>query len=59
LLYSHFNWDAILIFDGKRHEAYYALRELFEPGTEKRKIIDFIIFEEEEAQKKSSQPIDF
>ena len=41
------------------YEAYYALRKLFEPETEKRKIIDFVIFEEEEAQKKSSQPIDF
>ena len=40
-------------------EAYYALRELFEPESEKRKIIDFLIVEEEEAQKKSSQPIDF
>ena len=40
------------------YEAYYALRELFEPEIEKRKIIDFLIFEEEEAQKKSSQPID-
>jgi hypothetical protein len=41
------------------YEAYYALRELFEPETEKRKIIDFLIVEEEEVQKKSSQPIDF
>jgi len=39
--------------------AYYALRELFEPETEKRKIIDFLIVKEEEAQKKSSQTIDF
>jgi hypothetical protein len=41
------------------YEAYYALRELYEPETEKRKIIEFLISEEEEAQKKSSQPIDF
>ena len=41
------------------YEAYYALRELFEPETDKRKIIDFIIAEEEEAEKKASQPIDF
>ncbi len=41
------------------YEAYYALQELFEPVTKKRKIIDFLIVEEEEAQKKSSQPIDF
>lgn len=30
------------------YEALYALRELFEPHTEKRKIIDFLISEEEE-----------
>jgi hypothetical protein len=30
------------------YNALYALRELFEPGTEKRKIIDFLIAEEEE-----------
>jgi len=41
------------------YEAYYALRELFEPETEKRKIIDFLIMEEEEVQKKPFQPIDF
>jgi len=29
------------------YEAYYALRELFEPHTEKRKIIDFLISEKE------------
>jgi hypothetical protein len=44
---------------GDEYEAYYALRDLFEPETEKRKIIDFLIAEEEEAQKKSSQPMDF
>ena len=32
------------------YEALYALRELFEPHTEKRKIIDFLISEEEEAE---------
>ncbi len=31
------------------YEAYYALRELLEPETEKRKIIDFLIAEDEEA----------
>jgi hypothetical protein len=30
------------------YEALYALRELFEPHTEKRKLIDFLISEEEE-----------
>jgi hypothetical protein len=41
------------------YEAYYALRELFEPETDKRKIIDFLIAEEEEADKEASQPIQF
>jgi hypothetical protein len=41
------------------YEAYYAFRELFKLETDKRKIIDFLIAEEEEAEKKSSQPIDF
>ena len=39
------------------YEALYALRELFEPETDKRKIIDFLIAEEEERE--SSQPIEF
>jgi hypothetical protein len=33
------------------YEALYALRELFEPHTEKRKIIDFLISEEEEEER--------
>ena len=41
------------------YEAYYALRELFEPETDKRKIIDFLIAEDEEAERKASQPIEF
>ncbi len=41
------------------YEAYYALGELFEPETDKRKIIDFLIAEEEEAERKGSQPIEF
>ena len=40
------------------YEAYHALRELFEPETDKRKIIDFLIANEEEAEKENSQPID-
>lgn len=32
------------------YEAYYALKELFEPETDKRKIIDLLIAEEEEAE---------
>ncbi|MCJ7600976.1 MAG: hypothetical protein MUO63_05655 [Desulfobulbaceae bacterium] len=41
------------------YEAYYALRELFEPDTDKRKIINFLIAEKEEAEKEESQPIQF
>ena len=41
------------------YEAYYALRELFEPETDKRKIIELLIAEEEEAVRKAYQPIDF
>jgi len=33
------------------YEALYALRDLFEPGTDKRKVIDFLIDEEEGAKK--------
>jgi len=33
------------------YEAYYALREMFEPASNKRKIIDFLIAEEDEAEK--------
>jgi hypothetical protein len=40
------------------YEALIALRELFEPHTEKRRIIDFLISEEAEAEK-SVDPIDF
>jgi hypothetical protein len=32
---------------------------LFEPDTDKRKIIDFLIAEEEEAERKISQPNEF
>jgi len=32
------------------YEAYYALRDLFEPDTDKRKIIDFLMAEEEEGE---------
>ena len=41
------------------YEAYYALRELFEPGTDKRRIIDFLIAEDEEAERKASAPAEF
>jgi hypothetical protein len=41
------------------YEAYHALRELFEPETDKRNIIDFLIAENEETERKASQPIKF
>jgi hypothetical protein len=37
------------------YEALYALREFFEPHTEKRKIIDFLISEKEDAKKSVRQ----
>ena len=40
------------------YEALFALQEVFEPHTEKRKIIDFLISEEEQAEK-SMKPIKF
>ncbi len=39
------------------YDAYYALQELFGPDTDKIKIIDFLIAEEEETINNSSQPI--
>ncbi len=40
------------------YEALYALRDLFEPGTDKGKVIDFLIAEEEEAEK-DTRPVKF
>jgi hypothetical protein len=40
------------------YEALYALRDLFEPGTDKRKVIDFLITEEEKAEK-DTRPVKF
>jgi hypothetical protein len=40
------------------YEALYALRDLFEPGTDKRKVIDFLI-DEEEGAKKDIGPVKF
>jgi len=39
------------------YDAYYGLQEVFEPGTEKRNIIDSIIIEKEKAERESSVPI--
>lgn len=41
------------------YEAFYALKELFEPHTDKRKVIDFLIAEEEAAEKSAIHPIEF
>ena len=41
------------------YEAFYALRDLFEPHTNKRRIIDFLISEEEAAAVKASEPLEF
>lgn len=41
------------------YEALYSLRRLFGPETDKRKIIDFLISEEEEAERDELQPIEF
>ncbi len=40
------------------YEALYALRDLFETGTDKRKVIDFLI-DEEEGAKKDIGPVKF
>jgi hypothetical protein len=40
------------------YEALFALQEMFEPDTEKRKIVDFLITEEDQAEK-SMKPIRF
>jgi hypothetical protein len=40
------------------YDAYSALRDLLEPGTEKRKIIDSLILEREKAERESSIPIE-
>ena len=41
------------------YDAYYALRDLFEPETDKRKIIDFLIETDEEDEKKVMESVDF
>jgi hypothetical protein len=57
--FSELARDFYYATDPDGYEAYYALRELFEPESDKRKIIDFLIAEKEEAERKTSQPIDF
>jgi len=41
------------------YDAYFALRDLFEPETDKRKVIDFLIAEEEDAANEVSKQIEF
>ena len=41
------------------YEAYHALRDLFEPGSDKRRIVDFLIREQKEAEREASQEIEF
>jgi hypothetical protein len=41
------------------YEPYYALRDLFEPWTDKRKTIDFLIEDAEEAEKEIMESVDF
>ena len=41
------------------YEPYYALRDIFEPETDKRKIIDFLIEDAEEAKKEIIESVDF
>ncbi len=49
-------WDFYYSTNPDGYEALYALRELFDPDTEKRKIIDFLIAETEEG-KEADSPI--
>jgi len=41
------------------YDGYFALRDLFEPETDKRKVIDFLIAEEEDAPNEVSKQIEF
>lgn len=41
------------------YEPYYALRDLLKPGTDQRKIIDFLIEADEEAEKDVMEAFDF
>lgn len=49
-MFSELAQDFYYATDPDGHDALFALRELFEPGTEKRKIIDFLIAEEKEEE---------
>jgi hypothetical protein len=54
--FTELAWDFYYSTNPDGYEALYALRELFDPDTEKRKIIDFLIAETEEG-KEADSPI--
>lgn len=54
--FTELSWDFYYSTNPDGYEALYALRELFDPDTEKRKIIEFLIAETEEG-KKADSPI--
>jgi hypothetical protein len=39
------------------YDAYYALQEIFEPGTEKRRVVDSLISERRQIEKESASPV--
>jgi len=56
--FSELAQDFYYVTNPDKYDALYALRELIEPNTDKRKVIDFLIAEENEA-KKDIHPIQF
>ena len=54
--FTELAWDFYYSTNPDGYEALYALKELFDPDTEKRKIIDFLIAETEE-DKKADSPV--
>jgi len=54
--FTELAWDFYYSTNPDGYEALYALKELFDPDTEKRKIVDFLIAETEE-DKEADSPI--
>lgn len=52
--FTELAWDFYYSTNSDGYEALYALKELFDPDTEKRKIIDFLISETEEGKEDDS-----
>lgn len=52
--FTELAWDFYYSTNPDGYEALYALKELFDPDTEKRKIIDFLIAETEEGEEADS-----